>query len=274
LLIFPDGTSPALLSCLIAGIPVDRVHELNYKPGEVRLDVNYDTARSFLPATPSKDYQDALKKGRVQLEVLRSQDFISNKDQAYQAQLQQAEDEVAAWKVKKMKRQEEAERKRKDSYEADTDGSPTTIVRVDDNGIAQKPGRDAVGDKIANARAVFGLGLSIMGILAAGAEAGGETPKKKADTAASYTAVDDVPSEEVLKYQELEDMEELIESVPIIIPEFALPLDDIRNCNLSIKDDADDRMQLAERAMKEYLDRDDGSDVYLQFIGELMEGDE
>jgi hypothetical protein len=265
LLIFPDGTSPALLGCLIAGIPIHRVHELNYKPGEVQLDVNYDTARSFLPATPSKEYQDTWKKRRVHLEVLRSQDLISNKDQAYQAQLQQAEDQEAAWKAKTMKRQEEAERKRKDRYETDTAGSPTTIVRMEANGSAQKPrSNDAVGDDKANARAVFGAGLSIMGILAAGAGARGEAQSKEADTAASFTAVDDVTSEGVPKYQELEDMEELIESVPIVIPEFSLPLDNISDCNLAIKDDTEDRMQLAERAM----------DVYLQFIGELMEGDE
>ena len=30
LLIFPDGTSPALLSCMIAGIPYNRVHELEF----------------------------------------------------------------------------------------------------------------------------------------------------------------------------------------------------------------------------------------------------
>eukprot|EP00957_Ditylum_brightwellii_P094576 7203407-Ditylum_brightwellii.AAC.1 len=28
------GTGPAVLSCLFAGIPLDRVHELNFAPGE------------------------------------------------------------------------------------------------------------------------------------------------------------------------------------------------------------------------------------------------
>lgn len=32
-LVFPDGTGPALLSAMIAGVPFNRVHELEYQPG-------------------------------------------------------------------------------------------------------------------------------------------------------------------------------------------------------------------------------------------------
>eukprot|EP00536_Pseudo-nitzschia_multiseries_P005332 jgi/Psemu1/190279/e_gw1.99.74.1 len=37
LIVFPDGTGPALLSCMMAGIPYQEVHSLEFKPGELRL---------------------------------------------------------------------------------------------------------------------------------------------------------------------------------------------------------------------------------------------
>lgn len=76
LLIFPDGTSPALLTSLISGIPLNRVHELEFSPGEVRLDVQYQSGLNFLAAsTPSKDstssYMQSIEEGRKQLAYYR-----------------------------------------------------------------------------------------------------------------------------------------------------------------------------------------------------------
>mmetsp|Transcript_9952 Transcript_9952/g.12541 ORF Transcript_9952/g.12541 Transcript_9952/m.12541 type:complete len:498 (+) Transcript_9952:98-1591(+) len=49
LLIFPDGTSPALLMCLMAGIPLNKVHEFNFQPGEIRYDVTFDSIVNSMP---------------------------------------------------------------------------------------------------------------------------------------------------------------------------------------------------------------------------------
>ena len=72
--IFPDGTGPALLSCLIAGIPLNRVHELHFAPGEVRTDITYDSVRAMLPVSspPSQEYLAALERGKVELQRLRT----------------------------------------------------------------------------------------------------------------------------------------------------------------------------------------------------------
>lgn len=72
LLIFPDGTSPALLSALIAGIPLKDTHALNFEPGEIRLGVTMDnTLELFKDRVSSPRYNQMLEVGQKQLETLR-----------------------------------------------------------------------------------------------------------------------------------------------------------------------------------------------------------
>ncbi|KAL3758579.1 hypothetical protein ACHAWU_008333 [Discostella pseudostelligera] len=72
LLIFPDGTSPALLSCLISGIPLKEVHALNFLPGELRVGVNMKNTRQLLKErVSSPEYLATLARGRDELRTLR-----------------------------------------------------------------------------------------------------------------------------------------------------------------------------------------------------------
>ena len=89
LLIFPDGTGPALLTCLIGGIPLNRVHEFEYKNGEVRLNINYDTAHEYLSSTPSEAYLNILESGEEELKVLRTNPnaILNVREQQYQEEL-------------------------------------------------------------------------------------------------------------------------------------------------------------------------------------------
>jgi len=90
LLVFPDGTGPALLTCLIGGIPLKRVHEFEYRSGEVRLGVNYESAHKYLFSRPSEEYLDKLQTGEEELKNLRSNaDKIVNvREQEFQRELQ------------------------------------------------------------------------------------------------------------------------------------------------------------------------------------------
>mmetsp|Transcript_37887 Transcript_37887/g.43275 ORF Transcript_37887/g.43275 Transcript_37887/m.43275 type:complete len:364 (+) Transcript_37887:109-1200(+) len=70
-----DGTTLALMSCMISGIPFNRVHELEFLPGEVRLDVNYESTLILLKerqASLSEDYKIIIEKGKTELKRLRS----------------------------------------------------------------------------------------------------------------------------------------------------------------------------------------------------------
>jgi broad specificity phosphatase PhoE len=74
LLIFPDGTGPALLSAMIAGIPYNRVHELEYQPGEIRFDVTMESTLALWKSRQQSNaafYQEVLREGRATLKELR-----------------------------------------------------------------------------------------------------------------------------------------------------------------------------------------------------------
>ncbi len=87
LLVFPDGTSPALLSCLIAGVDLRDVHAFNFEPGEVRIDVSMkSTIQSYAARKASQQYNEILEVGKEQLANLRKE----------QAMLAQAEEEPTA----------------------------------------------------------------------------------------------------------------------------------------------------------------------------------
>jgi len=92
LLIFPDGTGPALLTALIGGIPLNRVHEINFQPGEIRLNINYNSAREVLSSEqPSKEYRAIVEQGINQLKVLRTnpENIVNVKDQIYAEERQE-----------------------------------------------------------------------------------------------------------------------------------------------------------------------------------------
>ncbi len=68
---------PALLSCLIGGIPLNRVHEFNYKPGEIRCDIDYNSVNAMSSQPPSQAYYDILQRGRIELKQLRENPNIT-----------------------------------------------------------------------------------------------------------------------------------------------------------------------------------------------------
>jgi len=61
--VFPDGTGPALLSTMIAGLPYNRAHELQYQPGEMRLNVTFDTTLAILKNKNREEYKSAITTG-------------------------------------------------------------------------------------------------------------------------------------------------------------------------------------------------------------------
>ena len=105
--IFPDGTGPALLSCLIGGISLNRVHELQFQPGEIRCNVNYNSINALASQPPTKTYLDILQRGRVELKQLRDNpDLLRNiKDLKYEEEREKELQELES------RRKEEAKAK-------------------------------------------------------------------------------------------------------------------------------------------------------------------
>ena len=98
LLIFPDGTGPALLTCMIGGIPLNRVHELNFEPGEIRFNVTKSRALAMLSDEPTQSYLDKIEEGKVKLKALReNEDSILNvSEQRYEEERQRLQAEIDA----------------------------------------------------------------------------------------------------------------------------------------------------------------------------------
>eukprot|EP00977_Amphora_coffeiformis_P011144 scaffold2657_cov89-Amphora_coffeaeformis.AAC.38 len=116
LVIFPDGTGPALASAMIAGIPLNQCHALEYAPGEIRLDITKQSV-SKLFAEKEKDpaYTAMLDEGKEYLAALRTQtssgssSFVSLKDQRAEERRLEA-DRVFAVEQKRKQREAENER--------------------------------------------------------------------------------------------------------------------------------------------------------------------
>lgn len=110
----------------ISGIPLNRVHELNFRPGEIRLDVNYDSARSLLPSEPSKEYATIVERGMKQLKILREnpENIVNVKDQAYELE-----------RMEQINKEQAIAKARKEKEEAELKAQKNTLQTVDKNEV-------------------------------------------------------------------------------------------------------------------------------------------
>lgn len=108
---FPDGTSPALLTALIGGIPLNRVHELNFAPGEIRLNTTYISAQNEIasPTDPnyqnqSEEYQSKIQYGREELQKLRNDPdkVLNRKDLEFERILKEEEEQLEQKRLQKL----------------------------------------------------------------------------------------------------------------------------------------------------------------------------
>jgi len=98
----------ALLSCLIGGIPLNRVHEFNYQPGEIRCNIDYDSVNALSSQPPPQSYYVILQRGRNELKELRENQNITRntKDLKF-------EEEMRLEDLELEKKRKETKRKRK-----------------------------------------------------------------------------------------------------------------------------------------------------------------
>jgi hypothetical protein len=230
----------------MAGIPLHRVHELEYAPGEVRLDVNYNTVRASLPINPVPSYQQVVQRGTLQLQTLRatpSKDLINVKDQVYNQEVKTLVAQEEQWKQEKRQRQEDAEQERNERY-----GNQWAAVQQQ----TSSGSHDSLAASVAGA-SVFAM--------AAAAAATSNKDNRETDTPAQplqeqetvsaadfatthYSAIGSThamqsshlvsrsssitdpnvaatsASTESDEYRELQALEDLIDTAPIAIPEF------------------------------------------------------
>merc|ERR1711957_284277 len=115
LLIFPDGSGPGVLTAMMGGLPLNRVHELELSAGEIRLNLTPESARALLPPIPSKKSMERIERGRIELKRLRAiapEDFIRITDANLQMKFEEREEEQREAK-KRQTRLDEEDRKAK-----------------------------------------------------------------------------------------------------------------------------------------------------------------
>ena len=266
LLCFPDGTSPALLSAMIAGIPYNRVHELEFKNGEVRLDV---TMKSTLVLWQQKqnnaEYDKYLAKGRERLPVLLTRkEVVNKKDQKLEAEriaieLQQAEQDRMRQELQKQEDNKRQRRLQAVSAESSTDGNSPIIY----------------GSVLAGVASIAVLGFQ------------SERNQSLSTSMDSISPATNVSSES--------NTNSTTSSSPIELPEdinFAESFKELQGDSktpptsnnsmdpttiLSNKTDTDElsrRKATASVAMQNYLDEDDGGDAWLASMKDIIKEDE
>lgn len=116
LVIFPDGTGPALASAMIAGLPLNTCHALEFAPGEIRLDITQQSVLD-LYAIKKDDpaYLTMLEQGQEYWQALKQEslvDFVSLKER--RAEEKRVQDDLA-FATEQQRKQRLAERERQDA---------------------------------------------------------------------------------------------------------------------------------------------------------------
>ena len=288
LLIFPDGTGPALLSCLIAGIPLSRVHELEYRQGEVRTDITYDSVRAMLPEKPSEEYQQKIQLGRQELKRLRSQkNVISVKDQRYEQEVKE-EERRAAQAAKQRAEKEEAERIRREQV-AKTVEKQRKESQSTNNGTSPTAVASLVGV------GALGVGTSLflgqdedVSIDEASVNSTSTSDNATAnidnsdlnENDVSIRSINGVPVAQTASI-DIEVFSDGVDADVDIGNDDAASIVEPSSAPLTAstlfeekKLTNEERLQEAEKAMDEYMEKDDGADAWLSSLTEILSEDE
>lgn len=249
LLIFPDGTGPALLSAMIAGIPYNRIHELEFSAGELRLDV---TKTSILDLWKRKqednlEYAALLEEGRKELAQLRKQtgEIVSLKDIKLEEE-RIAIDKAYQEKEAKRKLSEEKEkeklllRQREMMSSNDAPISPNTVATLAGISLVGGASLLAVGPKNSDP---------------APSDSGNSSPKNF-----TMAAMETGPNAAFNVSTHL-GLAESVQKRSLFTPTERI-------------NGEKDKSEAAATAMAEYMDRDDGADDWLKSISEIVAEDE
>mmetsp|Transcript_25085 Transcript_25085/g.54702 ORF Transcript_25085/g.54702 Transcript_25085/m.54702 type:complete len:607 (+) Transcript_25085:94-1914(+) len=326
LFIFPDNTGPALLSCLIAGIDLNRVHELEFTPGEVRYDITMESTLERLRAGPAPEYLETIRQGKIQLANLRSNpDLIVNvKDRRQLEEMQAEEERVRLAKAAKEAKEERAraakkaeeervraakeakeesaraakkavgERKAGEDAVKSGGGGRRLRASMEKNGYAVKreEGTGSIADLmplgavgIAGAMVTYNGGkedvvedkdVSKIGDVTDVAANIVTTPKPLFNDELAVNNTTNTPVASAEDKDEVEApetelgvLEDLVDKHPIDIPEFT-----VTPSLFEPEKTEEERMVLAEQAMEEYMNRDDGGDAWLASLVGIMEDEE
>jgi hypothetical protein len=276
-LVFPDGTGPALLSAMIAGVPYNRAHELEYQPGEIRLNVTIDTTLAILKNKNREEYKSAITTGRKELKWLREM----NPDEVISVKDQQLENDRL--EMEEFMRKKEELRLAKEA--ADRSARDARERQIED---ARKRS-DFVGGGDDNTRLNSPVLLGVVGASVVGtalAAVGSNSDKDDASVSSDMVSPAANATETEQQSQVLGDLT-IMERPLIDIPEIRISDGEVSSSMsenneqfvTSINGDRQtfpspprsrDPVKAADEAMQEYMDSDDGGNAWLGVMSDLM----
>jgi broad specificity phosphatase PhoE len=257
LLIFPDGTGPALLSAMMAGIPYNRVHEVEYAPGEIRFDVTREsTLELWKTRQGDATYAALVEKGRKRLKTLRATDeFVNMKDQKLEAERLT----IAQRKVEK----------------ADE------LVVVEELGHQKQLERQSqvasfLQQKSSGSFPLPAVALALAGVAAIGTTAATRMGRGGDDTALSDSPVESSDVEDPISEPLSAELREPPLTNGTLYSSTTRVAQTVNgDTRKSIFDEGplqpENPRQAAKKAMQDYLDEDDGGDAWLQSIAEIAQ---
>ena len=281
LLVFPDSCGPALLSAMMAGIPLNKVHLLDYEPGEIRFDVTLQSTLDLFQEKQKNqntmnEYSMTVQRGTDELKRLRSLDvetIVNKKDQLIEEEAMAIEKEYQRTTEVRRKKEEEADRARlkrqQDIEKAWKQSDSSTTFDV------------AIGGMIGGAVIVGSSLLSFRG--------------NDPSTKETRMAGTNIQGNEVASYMNTTDSFSDIDNRKPILPKRSRTnenldgisgLDDLEIITLdppntkpmSLYDNPPvisetDRIVAARQSMEEYMNQDDGGEDWLRVMNDILEDD-
>ena len=281
LLVFPDGTGPALLSCMIAGIPLNRVHELEFAPGEVRLDVTKEGVLAMWnkeKRVSEDSYQQTLKVGRENLKSLQSQtDIVSLKDQRIEEEQQVVEQAYREKEAKRLATEEAKETQRRQMAERAREEQK---MRVREKQVAASTQGGGQGTTDPVLAAIGFLAVGGTGVLLSGGN-----DKEEVESLSGVSTAVRAPGNETGTGFAMANMTAPVDfgitptrqssgATDLSISDTPETIRVNGDSNGKISITSEDRIQAAEKAMDEYLNLDDGGDAWLNSLAEIASDEE
>jgi len=247
-LVFPDGSSPALLSAMIAGIPYSKAHVLDFSPGEIRLDVTMAPTLK-LYETKLKSGADAydalLKSGQAQLARLRSiddEDLVSKKDLMIEKERMEIEQEY---------QQKEATRLAKQEQQRGMD-----LARINNDRAPEDP------LDLSSTYPLSVIGGAVVALAVAQASFRPYIREQGDSDIVNRLATVTIQSNTSTVDTTFEPPEAVDRNVPAASTRVDEPLN------------RTERLTAAQEAMQSYLDQDDGGSAWLQIMADIVDEDE
>jgi hypothetical protein len=275
-LVFPDGSSPALLSAMIAGVPYNKAHVLEFAPGEIRLDVTMAPTLKLYEAKLKENagkYNALIAEGKVELERLRSmkvEDIVSKKDMLIEKERIELEEEYQA-------RIADEESVRQERLAMQQEELERTHLRSRGIQVDERTSTDTTGEAPIPSLVIGGAiaAYAVVALSSAGQNTDND-PRRSNTTTISPIAPDGNVLTDASRVP-------ILGNGPTAVAEaglFADMVDDYQMPTSTSHRDAplydpkrsnEERKDNARQAMQDYMDQDDGGDAWLQSMATIID---